>query len=389
MKKEYINIPFSIPDIGDEEINAVVETLRTGWITTGPQSKKFEDEFKAYLGGNVETIAVNSATSGLHLALESLGVGVGDEVIVPTLTFTATAEVVRYLGADPVLVDIDPTTMNIDPAKILTAITSRTKVIIPVHYAGLACQMDVIFSIAKRHNLKVIEDAAHALSSTYNKKMIGELQSDITVFSFYANKNITTGEGGMVVTRNISLAKRMKIMRIHGIDRDAFDRFNSSKSSWNYKIVAPGFKYNLSDIMASMGRVQLRRLPEFLKRREVLARRYIDNLSDLPLIMPSTALYGDIHAWHLFVIRLKDSAMINGFNRDKVIKLLSGKGIGTSVHYTPLHRHPYWKDTYNLDSNMFPLAEKAFQSMISIPLYTLMSDKDQDYVISTIRGIFK
>lgn len=375
-------IPFALPEIGEEEISEVVSALRSGWITTGPKTKIFEEKFQEYIGSDVHAIAVNSATAGLHLALEALGISEGDEVITTTLTFTATAEVVRYLGADVRLVDIDPVTMNIDPEKIRAAITKKTKAIIPVHFAGLSCDMDAIFAIAKEFNLKVVEDAAHALPTTYKSKMIGSLQSEVTVFSFYANKTMTTGEGGMIVTTDPELAARMKVMRLHGINRDAFDRFRSEKPSWYYEVVAPGFKYNLTDIASAMGIHQLAKLPSFLTRRQYLARQYFDGLADLPLILPVDAPVGDIHSWHLFVIRLNEKAKIS---RDDLIQLLSGKGIGTSVHYVPLHRHPYWKDRYFLTSDMFPDADKAYLNMLSIPLYTAMTDEQQFRVISALR----
>lgn len=380
-------LPFALPDIGEDEIAAVTDAMRSGWITTGPKAKAFEADFAQYLGGNLHCIAVNSATAGLHLALEALGIGVGDEVIAPSLTFTATVEVVRYLGANVVLVDVDPHTLNIDPAEVRKAITARTKAIIPVHYAGLACDMVAILEIAREHNLKVVEDAAHALPTTSNGKLIGALESDITVFSFYANKTITTGEGGMIVTRSPELAKRMKLMRLHGIDRDAFDRFRSTKPSWYYEVVAPGFKYNMTDIAAAMGIVQLTRLSAFLARRNELARRYNEELADLPLILPPRPRQGDIHAWHLYVLRLSDAAMECGLTRSGVIDELSRRGIGTSVHYVPLHRHPYWRDSYGLRADMFPETEKAYQATFTIPLYTRMSNVDQDRVINELRSI--
>ena len=379
-------LPFALPEIGDEEIAAVSEALRSGWVTTGPKTKQFEQAFTDYLGGGVESIAVNSATAGLHLALEALGVGPGDEVIAPTLTFTATVEVARYLGADPVLVDVDPVTLNVDPAKIRAAITPRTKAIMPVHYGGLACDMGEILAIARDHGLKVVEDAAHALPTTWNGKIIGQLASDITVFSFYANKTMTTGEGGMAVTRDSELAKRMKVMRLHGMNRDAFDRFVSTTPAWYYEVIAPGFKYNLTDIASAIGLQQLTKLPRFLARRQVLAARYHERLAGLPLMLPADALPGDIHAWHLYVIRLAESARIP---RDEVIQGLSERGIGTSVHYVPLHRHPYWRDRYGLTPQMFPRADSAYRSMISIPLFTAMSDADQDRVIAALHEVLR
>jgi dTDP-4-amino-4,6-dideoxygalactose transaminase len=375
-------IPFALPDIGNDEINEVIDTLKSGWITTGPKVKKFESDFQDFIGSGVEAIAVNSATSGLHLALEALGVGEGDEVIIPSLTFTATAEVARYLGANVRIVDINPVTLNIDIGAIRAAITRKTKVIMPVHYAGLSCNMDEILSLAKEFDLKVVEDAAHALPTTYKGDMIGSLESDITVFSFYANKTMTTGEGGMAVTRNIDLAKRMKLMRLHGIDRDAFDRFQSKNPAWYYEVVAPGFKYNMTDISAAIGIQQLKKLPVFLERRQYLSKRYFDALEDLPIILPTNAMHGGSHAWHLFVIRLQENAKLN---RDELIQILSDQGIGSSVHYVPLHRQPYWRDKYQLTIDMFPITDKAYQAMLSIPLYTAMSDEQQDRVIQVLR----
>ena len=375
-------IPFSIPQISNDEINEVVDTLRSGWITTGPKVKQFETNFQSFIGRDVEAIAVNSATAGLHLALESLGISYGDEVIIPSLTFTATAEVARYLGADVKIIDVDPVTLNIDVKAIRDAITPNTKAIMPVHYAGLSCDMDEILLLAKEFGLKVVEDAAHALPTSYKGDMIGSLESDVTVFSFYANKTMTTGEGGMVLTRNSDLAKRMKIMRLHGIDRDAFDRFQSKKPAWYYEVVAPGFKYNMTDIAAAMGIHQLKKLPGFLNRRQYLAKRYFDSLSDLPLTLPMDDVDGGSHSWHLFVIRVQDNSPVN---RDELIQILSDQGIGSSVHYVPLHRQPYWRDKYQLTIDMFPVTDKAYQAMLSIPLYTAMSDEQQDRVIQVLR----
>jgi len=376
------NIPFSIPDIDETDILAVIDVLKSGWITSGPKVKEFESNFQEFIGLDVNAIAVNSATSGLHLALEALNIGRGDEVITTTLTFTATAEVVRYLGADVKFVDVDEKTLNISVDSLRKAISSKTKAIIPVHYAGLSCDMDQILSIAEEFNLKVIEDAAHALPTTCNGDIVGSLKSDITVFSFYANKTMTTGEGGMVVTRHSDLVKRMKIMRLHGIDRDAFDRFQSKKPAWYYEIIAPGFKYNMTDIAAAMGICQLRKLPRFLERRQYLAKRYFDALVDLPLILPADDTTGGTHSWHLFVIRLQNNAPMS---RDELIQTLSDQGVGTSVHYVPLHRQPYWRDEYNLTNDMFPVTDRAYQTMLSIPLYTAMSDEQQDRVIQVLR----
>jgi len=389
-------LPFALPEIGEEEINEVVNTLRSGWVTTGPKARQFEQAFAAYLTkhlgsetqteGELHAIAVNSATAGLHLALEALGLGPGDEVITTTHTFTATAEVVRYLGADVKLVDIDPATLNIDPAAIEAAITPRTKAIMPVHYAGLAVDMDAIHAIAHKHGLKVVEDAAHALPTTWRGTMVGNHASDAIVFSFYANKTMTTGEGGMLVTRNADLAARAKVMRLHGINRDAFDRFTAKVPSWYYEIVAPGFKYNLTDIAASLGLHQLQRIDGFQTKREHIAQRFDAALADLPLVLPPRPVHeGDVHAWHLYVVRLSDEAIAQGITRDGFIESLFADGIGVSVHYIPLHLHPYWKDRYGLQPEAFPHSQKAYERMVSLPLYTRMTEADTDRVIAAVR----
>jgi dTDP-4-amino-4,6-dideoxygalactose transaminase len=377
-------LPFALPDIGDEEIAEVVDTLKSGWVTTGPKAKRFEQDFVQFLGdASLEAIAVNSATAGLHLALEAVGIGPGDEVITTTHTFTATAEVVRYLGADVQLVDIDPATLNIDPKLVEAAITPRTKAIIPVHYAGLAADMPAILQIAKRHGLKVIEDAAHALPTTVNGRLVGTLESDATVFSFYANKTMTTGEGGMLITRDKALAARAKVMRLHGMSRDAFDRFTAKVPSWYYEIVAPGFKYNLTDIGAALGLQQLKRIGAFQQRRIELAQRLDAGLKDLPLMLAPRPKAGDQHSWHLYVVRLADEAKVP---RDRFIERMFEQGIGCSVHYIPLHLHPYWRDRYGLKPEQFPHSQRAYERMVSLPLYTKMSDADADRVVAAVRN---
>jgi len=387
MKREFI--PFAKPDIGESEIQAVVEVLKSGWITTGQKSSEFEKKFESHLGDDTTAIAVNSATAGLHLALEAIGIGPGDEVIIPSLTFTATAEVVRYLGGNPVLVDVDAETLNIAPDRVRDAITARTRAILPVHYAGLPCDMTAILAIAAAHGLRVVEDAAHALPALHRGRLVGTLDSDVTVFSFYANKTMTTGEGGMVVTRDLDLAKRMRVMRLHGIDRDAFDRFRSKVPAWYYEVIAPGFKYNLTDIAAAMGLVQFDRLDGFQERRVKLAARYREALSGLPLILPAWGGDGDQHAWHLFVLRLNDEAQRRGLSRDALINHLSQAGIATSVHYVPLHRQPYWRESLKTRLEDFPVTEAAYSAMLSIPLFTAMSDDDQEYIISSLVSYFE
>lgn len=377
-------LPFAVPDIGEEEIAAVVTCLRSGWVTTGPTARRFETAFRDYLGADVQAIAVNSATAGLHLALESLGIGPGDEVIVPTLTFTATAEVVRYLGAAPVLVDVDPRTLNMAPAAVAAAITARTRAIIPVHYAGLACDMDALLALAQKHGLRVLEDAAHAFPTRYQGRLVGTLTSDITVFSFYANKTMTTGEGGMVVVRDPDLARRIRLMRLHGISQDAFDRYTSTTPAWFYEVVAAGFKYNLTDIAAAIGIEQLRKIDHFLMRRSALAARYDAALADLPLQLPARAPGNSSHAWHLYVVRLHGNAPLQ---RDALILRLAQLGIGTSVHFIPLHRQPYWRSHCASAAQGFPVAEAAYATMLSLPLYTRMRDADQDRVITALRAL--
>jgi dTDP-4-amino-4,6-dideoxygalactose transaminase len=383
-------LPFALPDIGEEEIAEVVDTLRSGWVTTGPKARRFEADFAAFLGDErLHCIAINSATAGLHLALEAIGIGPGDEVITTTHTFTATAEVVRYLGADVRLVDIDPATLNIDPKAIEAAITPRTRAIVPVHYAGLAADMPAILEIARRHGLKVVEDAAHALPTTCAGNLVGTLDSAATVFSFYANKTITTGEGGMLVTRDADLAARARVMRLHGISRDAFDRFSAKVPSWYYEIVAPGFKYNLTDIAAALGLHQLKKAHAFQQRRAQIAAAYDEGLAGLPVVLPPRAPATDTHAWHLYVLRLADepSTSAPALPRDRFIERLFEAGIGCSVHYIPLHLQPYWRDRYGLSPEQFPRSQRAYERMVSLPLYTRMTDGDVQRVVAAVRTV--
>ncbi len=373
-------LPFSLPEIGEEEINEVADTMRSGWLTTGPKTRQFEQGFADYLGDRVEAIAVNSATSGLHLALEAVGVKTGDEVIVPTYTFTATAEVVRYLGADPVFVDSNPDTFCINVDLIEQAITDKTRAIMPVHFAGMSAQMNEIIAIAKKHNLKVVEDAAHAFPCKYQGKLIGTLDTDATVFSFYANKTMTTGEGGMLVSKNPDIIRRAKVMRLHGFSRDVFDRYQSKVPAWFYQVIEPGFKYNMPDICSAIGLQQLKKIDRFQERREQLAKVYDEELKDLPIVLPARDNVGEgsQHAWHLYPIRLAEQSTIG---RDEFIEEMAKYNIGCSVHFIPLHRHPVWRDSYNLTNDMFPVADSLFLNEVSIPLFTKMTDEEQQYVI--------
>ena len=375
-------LPFALPEIGEEEIAEVVDTLRSGWLTTGPKTRRFEADFTAFLGdAALHSLAVNSATAGLHLALEALGIGPGDEVITTTHTFTATAEVVRYLGADVVLVDVDPATLCIDAGLVEAAITARTRAILPVHYGGRAADMERLIGIARRHGLKIVEDAAHALPTTCAGRLVGTLDSDATVFSFYANKTITTGEGGMVVTRDADMAARMRVMRLHGMSRDAFNRFTAEVPSWYYEVVAPGYKYNLTDIAAALGIHQLKRARAFQARRAAVAARYAEALRGLPLVLAPEAAPGDLHAWHLYAVRLDDSAPIA---RDVFIERLYADGIGCSVHYIPLHLQPYWRDRYRLSPERFPHSQRAYERLVSLPIYSRMTADDVSRVCTAV-----
>jgi len=379
-------LPFALPDIGEEEITEVVECLRSGWITTGPRAREFERRFAEFIGGGVQAISVNSATAGLHLALEALGVGAGDVVATTPYTFTATAEVARYLGADVLFVDIEADSLNIDAAELRAALERepRVKAIVPVHIGGRACDMEAIRAIAVRHGIPVLEDAAHALPATHRGRMIGTL-SEATVFSFYATKTLVTGEGGMLVSADPKLAERARIMRLHGISRDVFDRYTSRTPDWYYEVIAPGFKYNMPDIMAAIGIHQLRKVQQFRARRESIAQRYTAAFADLPVRTPLGAAPGDLHAWHLYVLRLDGERLRIG--RDRFIEELGALGIGASVHFIPLHLQPYWRDRYALRPESYPRALAAYRGALSLPIYTRMTDADVARVIETVRTI--
>jgi dTDP-4-amino-4,6-dideoxygalactose transaminase len=373
-------IPFALPCLGEAEINEVVDTLRSGWLTTGPKTRRFEEEFAQFIGIPY-ALAVNSCTAGLHLALEAIGIQPGDKVITTPYTFTATAEVIRYLGATPLFVDIDPNTFNIDSQQIshLLENISGIKAILPVHFGGQACDMSAILALANRYSLKVVEDAAHALPTYYQGHLIGSL-GDITVYSFYVTKTLATGEGGMVVTANPDYAKRIRVMRLHGINREVFDR----NEAWFYEVVAPGFKYNLTDIAAALGIHQLRQAHAFLQRRSTIATRYTAGLAGLPLQTPY--LHPEsTHAWHLYVIQLKLEDLT--IDRNTFIEKMSAAGIGTSVHFIPLHLQKYWRECYHFQPTDFPVAVKVYQRAVSLPIYPCMSDTDVERVITTVRQI--
>ena len=381
MSSEFI--PFHKPAIGEEEIRSVVETLKSGWLTTGPKVKTFEAEFASYIGSS-HAVALNSGTAALHLALEAVGIKSGDEVIVPTMTFTATAEVVLYLGARPVLVDCRTDDLNIDVDRIEAAISNNTKAIIPVHIAGRPCAMDRILAIAQRHSLRVIEDAAHALPASHHGKKVGAI-GDITCFSFYATKTITTGEGGMATTENPEWAKRMRMMSLHGISLDAWDRY-TEEGSWYYEVLRPGYKYNMTDIAAALGIEQLKRCDDFYHARRRIAEQYNEAFADLPEIQVPACVGSDLqHAWHLYILQL-DLDRLNIVRRD-FIQALNSRRIGTSVHFIPLHLHPFYKQTFGCQASDFPQASTAFERIVSLPIYPTMTDQNVSDVIAAVRDL--
>ncbi len=375
-------LPFHVPLIGEEEIQAVAEVLQSGWITTGPKVKEFEKEFAKFTGAS-HVLAVNSGTAALHLALDAVGLEDEDEVLIPTMTFAATAEAVLYFRAKPVLVDCARDTFNMDPDEVEKAMTARTKAIIPVHFGGHPCEMDRLLEMAKYHHLKVVEDAAHALPARYKGKMVGTL-GDITCFSFYATKTITTGEGGMAATENVDYADRMRLLSLHGISKDAWKRY-SANGSWRYEILEVGYKYNLMDLQAALGLVQLAKCEAMWKRRATLALRYNQGLASLDAFrIPQ--VHADVqHAWHLYVI-LVDPTVLR-IHRDQVIEELRQRGIGTSVHFIPLHLHPYYQKRWGYRAGQFPLAEDYFDRCISLPLFPRMSDQDADRVLEGLKDI--
>lgn len=375
-------LPFAAPLIGDEEVEGVVTCLRSGWLTTGRVVRQFESEFAQYVGSQ-HALAVNSCTAALHLALEAIGVGSGDEVITTPMTFTATAAVIEHLGARPVFVDCDPDTLNMLPDAIESRITPRTRAILPVHFAGQACEMDAILSIARHHKLRVVEDAAHAIPTRYRGRLVGTL-SDLTCFSFYATKNLTTGEGGMITTNDDGFAERVRLMHLHGMSRDAWKRYTES-GSWFYEILAPGFKYNLTDIAAAIGIPQLRRCEEAHARRREIARAYDDAFSGIDAIRTPRVAHEADHAWHLYVLQVNPAAL--RLDRDGFIRELSARKIGTSVHFIPLHVHPYYRDKYGFQPSDYPNTHAAYERILSLPIYARMSDADIGDVIEAVLDI--
>jgi perosamine synthetase len=370
------NILFHKTYTTQDEVNSVIDAIKSGWLTMGPKVIEFENKFKTYIGSN-EAVMVNSATAALHLALKAIGLKRGDEVIVPTNTFVATAEVVTYFDAVPVLCDIEYDTHNIDVSKIEALITKNTKAIIPVHFGGQPCDMDELNIISKQYNLKVIEDAAHALPSTYKDKFIGNLNSDITCFSFYATKTLSTGEGGMVTTNNPKYAKNISINRLHGISRDVWDRY--SGGGWDYDIVDNGNKYNSTDINAALGLSQLKKLEWMWDRRANIAKKYDEAFKGK---VESLYIKEDREtSYHLYVIKVN--------NRDEVYHKLKEKGIGSSVHFIPIHKHTYYKNRYNYRDEDFPVANDVFLKSLSLPIYPDLSDEDVEYIIENVLSYAK
>ena len=373
-----MKIPFHKMHTTDEEIEEVVKAIKSGWLTMGPKTIEFEQKFKEFVGSKY-AVSLNSATAALHLALKAINLQKDDEVIVPTNTFIATAEVVTYFGAKPVLCDIEEDTHNIDVSKIEDLITDKTKAIIPVHFAGQPCDMDEIYKISNRYNLKVIEDAAHAIPSRYKGELIGNLnKTDITCFSFYATKTLSTGEGGMATTNNEKYANKIKTNRLHGISRDVWDRY-TAKGSWYYEVVDNGNKYNTTDINSALGLVQLKKQNDLKNKRQSIAKKYMDCFKDCKNITLPVIREDRETSWHLFVIKVK--------NRDEVIKKLQEKGIGCSVHFIPIHKHPYYKEKYGYKDSNYPVANRVFEQSVSLPIYPDMSDEEIMYVINNVLEI--
>ena len=387
-----MNIHYSKVPLAGNESRYVNEVLASGWLTTSSKAQKFEKLFAGFVGAKY-ACAVNSCTSALHLAVEAIGIKPGDKVLVPSLTFTASAEVLRYMGADPVFIDVDYGTRLVSPSIIKASIkaNSDVKALILVHYGGQAPVMTTpdgegIIDICHKNHIRIIEDAAHAFPTKYGDRYIGSF-GDVTCFSFYANKTITTGEGGMLVTDNEDIYKRAKIMRLHGIDRDIWKRFTSNKSSWEYDVVAPGFKYNMPDINAAIGLAQLEKADYFRGQRQRCAEFYLNDLKDTPTIdLPVCTGPVEHHSWHLFPVIVRPEAKVP---RNKFIKLLANEGIGTSVHYKPLHRMSYYKEAYKLNPEDFPNTEKIWNGTVSLPIYPELKIDELKFICQTIRRILK
>lgn len=377
-------LPFHRPCIEEDEIAEVVDTLRGGWITTGPRAKRFEQEFAAYIGAKY-AVAFNSATAAMHLALEAIGLRPGDEVIVPAYTFTATAEVVLYFEATPVIVDVDPLTLNIDLAAAEAAITERTRAIMPVDLGGVPCEYDPLRELARKHNLVLVEDAAHALPSRYKGERIGTV-AGITCFSFYATKTLATGEGGMLVTDNQQWAERAQVMSLHGMSRDAWKR-HTAEGSWYYEVVATGFKYNFTDIAAALGLRQLTKQARFLAERTSIAERYNAAFGAMPEIEAPTVPGHVETSWHLYLLRLHLDRL--SCDRAEFVKALNAENVGTSVHFIPLHLHPAYRERYGYTPDSFPISYQQYRRVLSLPVFPGMTDTDVDDVIGAVQKVVR
>jgi dTDP-4-amino-4,6-dideoxygalactose transaminase len=379
-RKEFL--AFALPDLEAAELQEIKEALDSGWVTTGPKARQFEADFAARVGAK-HAVAVNSCTAAMHLALDAIGLQQGDEVITTPYTFAATAEVVRYFAARPVFVDVDRSSLNIDPNLIASAVTEKTKAILPVHIAGFPVDLNLIHELARQFRLPVIEDAAHAFPAKYKGCMIGAL-SEISCFSFYATKTITTGEGGMICTNNDEYADRCRIMSLHGISKDAWKRY-TAEGSWYYEIIAPGYKYNMTDIAAAMGIAQLRKAEAMLEKRRTIARAYNEAFSELPQLEVPHDDPRHQHAWHLYMLRINLETLT--INRAQFFDELKKRNIGASVHFIPLHLHPYYRRTFGYKPNDFPVAYREYFREISLPVYSKMSDDDIARVIDAVKDI--
>lgn len=384
-------IPFSKPDFSHLEEQACLEVIRSGWLTAGPKTALFEKKFGEYIDVK-HALAVNSATSALHLGLKSLGIKSGDYVLTTTYTFTATADVIRYVDANPIFVDIDPKTLCLDPEKIEDKIQilkkrrelNKLKAIIPVHFGGHSCPMDEICQIARKYNLKIEEDAAHAFPTKYKGRFIGSI-GDVTCFSFYSTKPITTGEGGMLCTDSDEIAEKVRTTRLHGISKDSWQRFINFDREWEYDVVNLGYKYNFTDIGASIGLIQLKKAGKMRKAREKISQNYFNHFSDIPgLILPYPACSFKEHSWHLFVIQIDGKRTPSGINRNQMIRILKKANIGFGIHYKPLHKMTYYRQIYSFKSDEFQVAEKIFNRCLSIPIYSALRESEQSYIIETI-----